>query len=263
MTFATWFRPWHRKLGARDRQTRRPDRFRCRPDLMNLEDRTVPSIVFQSGTSATTSDNNGPLITHPHVELVFWGPGWNVTGGPVLRTAVENAVDSILTGPYMSSLSQYRGVGGGSRRESVTIPSFVPNPFTAADVDNMLRANFGSTLPDPFFSGDSQLFYYVVPQPPSFPTGCGCSAEHTRNSWLFGSVYHFGFTENDISLATITRLFSHELVEAATDPEGTAVQVNPRNPTNWNEIGDGAAQNYSYRLNGYYVQAYLSQLNHA
>jgi hypothetical protein len=253
---------FHKNPRRRGSESRRPDRFRCCPALMNLEERTVPSIFFQSGTTATTSDNNGPLITHPHVELVFWGPGWNVSGGPVLRTAVENAVDSILTGPYMSSLSQYRGVGSGSRRESVTIPSFVPNPFTVTDVDNMLRSNFGSTLPDPLLSGDSQLFYFVVPQPQSYPTGCGCSAEHTWNTWTFWP-YHFGFTQNDINLATITRLFSHEQVEAATDPEGTAVQVNPRNPTNWNEIADGAAGNYTYRLNGYYVQAYLSQANHA
>ena len=31
------------------------------------------------------------------------------------------------------------------------------------------------------------------------------------------------------------RIFSHELVEACSDPEGTAIQVSPANPTSWNE----------------------------
>jgi hypothetical protein len=57
----------------------------------------------------------------------------------------------------------------------------------------------------------------------------------------------------------LTDLYAHEMVESITDPDGTALQVNPRNPTNWNEICDGEAQNYSYRLNGVLAQSYWSQ----
>src|SRR5262249_46335011 len=74
--------------------------------------------------------------------------------------------------------------------------------------------------------------------------------------------YHYGWTINNGPLDTLTTIFSHELIEAVTDPEGTAIQVNPRNSGpggSWNEISDGEAMNYAYRLNGSLVQSYWSQ----
>ena len=59
----------------------------------------------------------------------------------------------------------------------------------------------------------------------------------------------------------ITKVFSHEYAEAVTDPAGTAWQVNPRNSGpkgNWNEIADGEAQRYTFRVNNYLVQSYFS-----
>jgi hypothetical protein len=41
-----------------------------------------------------------------------------------------------------------------------------------------------------------------------------------------------------LNLDEITRVFSHELVEAATDPVGDGVQVAPPQKTTWNEICD-------------------------
>jgi hypothetical protein len=51
------------------------------------------------------------------------------------------------------------------------------------------------------------------------------------------------------------------MAESITDPAGDALQVNPRNPSSWNEICDGEAQNYSYRLGGVLAQSYWSQAN--
>jgi hypothetical protein len=55
--------------------------------------------------------------------------------------------------------------------------------------------------------------------------------------------------------------FSHELVEALTDPEGNGIQVNPTNPTNWNEIGDVCAT--TGLVNGVTVQWFWSQSDRA
>src|SRR5262249_51459131 len=60
-----------------------------------------------------------------------------------------------------------------------------------------------------------------------------------------------------------TTVFSHEYAEAVTDPDGSAYQVEPRNVTNWNEISDGEAQNYTFRVNNYLLQAYYSQRDSA
>src|SRR5438270_12769706 len=82
--------------------------------LEALEDRTVPSILFNNATTTTISDEGGPVLDNVHVELIFWGSGWNTGQGPTLRSQTEAAVDSITGGPYLSYLSQYRAsIGSG------------------------------------------------------------------------------------------------------------------------------------------------------
>src|SRR5205085_12136517 len=63
------------------------------------------------------------------------------------------------------------------------------------------------------------------------------------------------------SRAFISSVFSHEVVEALTDPEGDGVQVNPTNPSSWNEIGDVCRT--TGLVNGVTVQSYWSQTDSA
>jgi len=62
-------------------------------------------------------------------------------------------------------------------------------------------------------------------------------------------------------LDLITSVFSHELAESVSDPDGDGTQVNPRNSSNWNEICDVCCS--SYRLNGVLVQSYWSDRDQA
>jgi hypothetical protein len=71
---------------------------------------------------------------------------------------------------------------------------------------------------------------------------------------------------NTGSLDFVTAIFSHELVEACTDPEGDAFQIAPANPNNWNEIGDRCEGDFLHKLlaftgviDGIRVQPYWSQ----
>jgi hypothetical protein len=231
----------------------------CRPQLELLEDRIAPTILFGSTAGKTLVSGSGPVIAHAHVDLIFWGTGWNSGSGPALRTNMQTAVDSILAGPYMSGLSQHRGIGNAIRTRSDPITTSSPGAtFTDDQVNTMVGTNIGNhTLPDP--STDSQLLYMVVPQPGSL-TGTSLNGEH--NFGTAGSTrFHYGWTLDNGALDTLTNLFSHELAEAVTDPEGTAITVSPADAgtSGWFEIGDGAAQNYVYRLNGYLVQSYFSQ----
>jgi hypothetical protein len=131
--------------------------------------------------------------------------------------------------------------------------------FHNSDVQAMLRDAINAhALPNP--NNDGQLLYMVIPQP---GTSAGSLAGEHSYDYSTDGLYHYGWTINDGSLDTITSWFSHELVEAVTDPEGTAIQVNPRNAIDWNEIGDHDAQNYSYRLNNVKVQSYFSARDHA
>jgi hypothetical protein len=243
----------------------RPRNSRRRLTLERLEQRAVPSIVFGSYPSVTTSDGGGPVIDNVHVELIFWGSQWTATPRPTPSpTAVENAVDNILGSGYLSGLSQYRSsVGNGSRVGTVLVTdSSPPSQFTNANVNAMLQTKiYDGTLPAP--GTDSQLLYMVIPQ-----SGCsdpveGLPAEHSFSSVGLDGKYRYGWTGNDGTLDTVTRFFSHELAEAVTDPEGTAIQISPPNTATWNEIGDGTAESYKYRLNNTLVQAYWSQQDQA
>jgi uncharacterized protein DUF3892 len=49
---------------------------------------------------------------------------------------------------------------------------------------------------------------------------------------------------------------ANELVEAMTDPRGDGIQINPRNATNWNEIGDVCST--AVRVNGVLATSYFS-----
>lgn len=92
--------------------------------------------------------------------------------------------------------------------------------------------------------------------------------EHTYDTdYDFPADYDkawFAWVTNDGSLTnynSIPRIFSHELVEACTDPEGDGIQVNPPSSSNWHEIGDVCSSAAS--LNGVMVQSYWSQRDQA
>jgi hypothetical protein len=260
--FRTW---WRNRTKSLQRPGRRPAQpARRRPSLEPLEDRTAPAILFNNLTTASTTDGGGALILQPHVELIFWGGGWNSGGGPALRTTMINAVTSITTGPYLAPLKEYwPTLGPGSLKASITITSSnPPSTFNNTNVFNMLTANIANnTLPNP--DSDANLYYFVVPQPGS-TTGTSLLGLHTYIDYGAGhNRAHYGWEINNSSQDLLTTIYSHELAEGVTDPEGTSIQVNPPNPTNWNEISDGEAQNYTYHLGGYVVQSWFSKANHA
>ncbi len=230
--------------------------------LETMEDRCVPSILFGDAPGLTVSDNNGPVLSNAQVRLIFWGNGWNSGVGPALRTQVQTAVDTLNASTYFYSplpgadLSQYRA---GSQSRPTRVASFTDTynspgtTFTSNDVFTMLQHEFGMT---------PNYYYYVIPDPNSTPTGCGCTAEHTY--WFQGSNReYYGFSRNlaTPSLDDLTVLYSHEMAESITDPDGTALQVNPRGTSGWNEIADGEAQGYSYRVSGILAQSYWSRAN--
>src|SRR5215472_6930665 len=95
----------------------------------------VRSLTHQQvpgGNTAVTSilDSNGMILSHVQVQLIFWGSAWAGSASPSAN-AVFNAAQSILSGPYMSKLSQYRGIGNGTLLGKLVIdPSEPPNPFS-------------------------------------------------------------------------------------------------------------------------------------
>ncbi len=257
--------------GAPASRTRGANSYR--PKCENLEDRSVPSILFSSTGSRSIVDTGGPILRQMQVDLIFWGAHWNDAGAnQTLRTNVQNTVNAILTSTYFDGLSQYRSIIHGSVLRSDTITSSSPGATfqtaTNGDLATMVANNINNgTLPAP----NSQLLYFVVPQPGSTASDCGCVGRHLAAFASGNRVFPYGVTNNPtgVSLDTLSVIISHELAEAATNPQwnitvGGVSQAAFHVPgSNGDEIGDGEAQNYTYRLNGALIQAYLSQRDHA
>jgi hypothetical protein len=103
---------------------------------------------------------------------------------------------------------------------------------------------------------------FLVVLPANVKSAEHFQGEHSFFAWQ-GTNVHYGWLTHDGTLDDLTAILSHELVEAATDPEGTAIvgiEGTCGTREGWCEIGDiceECAQCYG-RVNGVWVQAYWS-----
>jgi hypothetical protein len=203
-----------------------------------------------------------------HVHLIFWGAEWVGAAPPVDPVAVRIAVGSICASAFMAAAYDYANFG------SVTLKSFFmqsatepPANFPDSSVSGLLTTLFaGNLVPLP----DSENLidqFYVVLMPSTATSGTvGAGGLHTFFNWTNPATnkstnVRFAWTLNNSSIDFVTSVFSHELVEAYTDPEGTFIQIQPANPSSWNEIGDICAS-VAY-VDGIAVQSYWSQKDQA
>jgi len=221
------------------------------------------NLVFHSPcdapASTTTSNDGGAIIADVSLQLLFWGSSWNSNPSPSIGEVV-NAVNSILQGPYLSGLGQY-GVGGGSLKGAWIVTGREPNnPFSDDDVHSIISDLIDQgSFPEPDDPGGRNLYMFILPANvhSNNPKHTGEHMYDTDFDLPFDiDKTWFGWVTHNGTLDSLTPIFSHELVEACTDPEGDAVQVNPRNDSDWHEIGDVCCSNA--RVNGVLVQSYWS-----
>lgn len=223
-----------------------------------------------AATGVVMSDHGGKILQHVQVQLLFWGVAWTGEATPSV-TDITNAVERIMTGPYLSALSQYRNIGTGRLGGHVVISSSdPPNPFTDRDMAQLVRAQLrAGTVPEP--DSDAGLLYCVVLPPGVRAADPRVIGEHSYFLYwdvdlpfdLDVGLVHYAWVMNDGTLDYVTTVFSHELVESCTDPEGTAVTGAPGScsGSGWCEIGDVCITSQS--LDGVEVQSYWSQRDRA
>ena len=105
-----------------------------RLQLEQLEDRVVPTIYYHQGgeeLAVNKASSNGiSLLSNVQVKLVFWGTGWNNYGA--FEGQVINAVQEIVSSPYLSGLSHYdSSLGQASYGGSCVITDYDPALFLA------------------------------------------------------------------------------------------------------------------------------------
>jgi hypothetical protein len=260
-------------IGRRSRSgTRRHQPARVRPAVEVLEDRTTPAILFapQHGALNATSDGGAVLggSSDVHIYNIFWGSYWRTSAGQNYANLIESSIDPIFhSSRYLDNLFQY-GIG---HRASVD-----PRPGTMHFAFNYSEPQSGFSTLDTYNAAlnavqqglpvDSNAIYFVI-TPPGTTSGevvvkddgtvVPVAAYHTYST-VHSVPFTIGWIGTDSTVDYVTRLLSHEVVEAMTDPNLDAWHVSPANPPE-NEIADNEAEAYSYRVNGYLVQAYWSQ----
>jgi len=225
---------------------------------------------FNTGDAApgqTIVTGTGPFMSTVELHVIFWGAEWVSGASPVSDSEVRIAVNTISGSAYMDAAFQYGNFG------SVLVKTFFMQPateppanFPDSAVSGMLTGLFAAGLvPLPDVNPIDQ--FYVVIMPSTATTGtAGASGKHTVFNWKNpasgkSTRVRFAWVLNDKTLDLITSVFSHELVEAYTDPEGTHTQISPSHPTNWNEVGD-ICSSVAY-VDGLAVQSYWSQQDQA
>jgi hypothetical protein len=207
------------------------------------------------GRHAKFVDKHGRVLESPQLYLIYWGSTWQAAPTPT-ADQVTDAVRTLMASAYMTGLTQYRGSGRGALRGSTVVDSAdPPDGFTDDQVADFVHAQISTgTVPGP--DPDNQTVYGVV-MPTGITPEVARHAEHYYST-RSGRRIHYAWFTNVGDLDSITALVSHELVESATDPEGSGFLgvKGTCDESGWCEIADVCESLAT--VDGVMVQAYWS-----
>jgi hypothetical protein len=181
-------------------------------------------------------------ITSPVYVNVYWSQNWSAavtaSSTPDMTTArIDALTESLIQSGYFSGLQQYSVVS-----ENFIMPSIVEgncgSPPGDLDTAHSQLGAFATCVVDlnpSLNNGNTILNVFLPPQTVPIAGHDFCSkdiGEHDQ----YGSPVEVTFLPTNSgcngSISTLFATMSHEMVEAATDP-------NPKSPTGWKIIGDG------------------------
>jgi hypothetical protein len=266
---------------ATTRRLARQANRKVRLCLESLEDRLVPTIVFEPllGRETLVAGYQPYGMQHPTVNLIFAGTyRTNSAQGKQDEKALINSVKSILSGPHLSGLTQYGSDGTANYGTAWNDPTSLANPSNGdlqTYVQNSIQ-NFGT---DPGSNDVLHAPIYVVIADPGAVNNIvgfnhigpyGSGQENIHMIYASTETINDGLPAqgNGVSTDLFPETFSHELAETISDPNSTGgqlklpVQAYGNKPPQ--QVGDGEQEhNYNYRLNGVLVEAYWSYKDNA
>lgn len=220
----------------------------------------VYSVDGDADSSDSVHNSGGALVVTAPVELVFWGTQWQTAAAPSANDIV-GAATRIINSSYLAELEQY-----GFQRVTVQGSTIVTSPappsnYSFDDVGNLVwNLIDDGKFPEPDDDGGRIIYMVFMPDGTTGPANeRGAHGDPSDYDFPFDVDYAWvGFVSAG-SLDYVTDVFSHELVEAITDPEPHApAWVMDRNINGGDEIGD-ACNNTVDRVDGLLVQAYWSE----
>jgi Protein of unknown function (DUF3892) len=195
--------------------------------------------------NVTATSGNGTILYTAQLRLIFWGLEW-AANPPASMADVASDVQTILAGPYLLSLLQY-GVSGATLDRVIDLSHEDP-PNPVGD-DNILdlagRLIDQGVVPEPDQDLVPAVYAIFLPahvqgNPLTHPVARGAHGFVSNIDWddfnyAYVPVMWIG---NEGTCNGITQVFSHELVETLTDPEGDSWLIEPRDRNPPQEIAD-------------------------
>jgi hypothetical protein len=180
-------------------------------------------------------DQGGPVLQRAKIVLSFRGSGWRT--GTISSSEVRRAFEAVLASPYLSHLVQYRGI----RRAEIVLTMedtrdlglLGPDPrkFVAGniwlladeEIRNVARVALRARPPE----NNEELFYLTVVSQDPIPivveqvnaSGYHDTFDEDGRTITYGVLLHQSASTVEESWHYLPRIFSHELVEACTDPD--------------------------------------------
>jgi hypothetical protein len=180
-------------------------------------------------------DQGGPILTRAKIVLSFRGSGW--TTGTFSTSDARRAFDTVLASPYLSHLVQYRGIRRAkivfAGEDTSNLGNLGPDPrkFVAGniwliadeEIKNVARVALRARPPE----DNEEVFYLVVVSQNPIPivveqvsaSGYHDKFDEDGRTVFYGVLLHQSASTAAESWHYLPSVFSHELVEACTDPD--------------------------------------------
>ena len=252
---------------------------------MLMPQQIVPLISPQLGVAPVApvghlTYHGGPVLSNAQVYTIFWGAAWQQAPQNALVDQLNQFFDFILTSTLIDLLSQYgvpdHAIGHGTRIGTATIVDSEPGTAVADGrevtdaqiqqaIQNWINNN---TLPA---ATDNTLYFVYLPPGVTSILGAARSCQafcgyhgHVGNTTIYYAVEPYltcgGCTfGNGQVFDSLTKVSSHELCEAITDP---ALNAWFEDTAPNNEIGD-ICNSSQQQLGPYTVQLEWSNVDNA
>jgi hypothetical protein len=250
------------------------------------------TVSLGSTVSAPQFQGFGSKIERPDLQVIFWGSYWPGSG-PINQNALMSAFTNIVNGPYLSGLTQYGYTGPVNVRPplvdpvgipTITVPlqTLAPGVQQSLDVYNAVlgyveRLVKIGAIPNVDDNHDLIVMVVLDPSIP-FPQDETAGGQITPVFGSHGKLEIFEKLDDNTRFAVgwvgtqagalgqpdqTTKTFSHELVEAITDPFPFSgwVQTQPAPPAGGGEIADVCG--VVGRVDGVAVASYWSIFDQA
>ncbi len=247
--------------------SRKTDRFV--PNLELLDERCQPSVLYYGGN----------VLPNVEAQAVYLGSQWATpTASMPTPSKMDASLANLTNSAYMDTLTQAGyGVGRGSASAGAIDKTAFPSNATVSDatIQSRIQADIKSGL---LQQPDANRLYVVYVQPNvavnlGFGQGTtqqgvlgyhgafgGTDASGHATTIRYAVIAYPGGSVGNSSMGTsavdqLTAVASHEVAEAATDPDVNYAQLGWYDPRR-GEIGDITENNPNalVRLNGYLVQ---------